>query len=177
MDHTPLPAVVHNLTTGVKNVKSVTTPLEILQEKIFREEIVKGQKLEYPKIYASCLAGKNFEFKNVDDPEPNEYKLVGDLLMINANFYKILIPPSMIGLILSHQHLMGHKGLPKMMANLESYYFPKMNSIVRKFISCCYACFLNHKGSRKEKIGFYPTPKRPGEEWQMDIAENLNKSG
>jgi hypothetical protein len=113
----------------------------------------------------------------MDDPEPNEYKLVGDLLMINANFYKILIPPSMIGLILSHQHLMGHKGLPKMMANLESYYFPKMNSIVRKFISCCYACFLNHKGSRKEKIGVYPTPKRPGEEWQMDIAENLNKSG
>ncbi len=83
----------------------------------------------------------------------------------------------MVGLILSHQHLMGHKGLPKMMANLESYYFPKMNSIVRKFISCCYACFLNHKGSRKEKIGVYPTPKRPGEEWQMDIAENLKKSG
>jgi hypothetical protein len=177
LDHTPLPAVVHNLTTGVKNIKSVTTPLEILQEKISREEILKKQKLEYPKIYTSCLAGKNFEFKNTDEPEPNEYKLVGDLLMINANFYKILIPPSMIGLILSHQHLMGHKGLPKMMANLESYYFPKMNSIVRKCISCCYACFLNHKGTRKGKIGIYPIPKRPGEEWQMDIAENLNKSG
>ncbi len=63
LDHTPLPAVVHNLTTGVKNVKSVTTPLEILQEKISREEIFKSQKLEYPKIYTSCLAGKILNLK------------------------------------------------------------------------------------------------------------------
>ncbi|RPH78821.1 MAG: hypothetical protein EHM77_06555, partial [Planctomycetaceae bacterium] len=177
LDHTPFAAVVHNITTGVSNVKSVTTPLQILQEKLSKSEIVKRQKLEYAKIYTSCLAGKDFEFIYETEKPPNEYKLVGDLLMIKANFYKILVPPSMIGILLSHQHLMGHKGLPKMLANLESYYFPTMNTIVRKFIACCYACFLNHKGSRRQKIGTYPTPNRPGEEWQMDIAENLNKSG
>ena len=61
-----------------------------------------------------------------------------------------------------------------MMADLESYYFPNMTTTVRKFVQCCYACFLTNKSNRKTKIGIYPTPNYPFEEITMDIAENLN---
>ena len=104
-----------------------------------------------------------------------KYKLVSDLLMVNVNFYKILLPPSMIGLLLSFTHLLGHKGVSKMMADLESYYFETKYSIVKRFVRSCYACFLSHRSSRRSKLGVYPIPKRGMEEVAVDLVECLNK--
>jgi len=61
-----------------------------------------------------------------------------------------------------------------MLAELNSYYFPNLNTITRNFIQGCYSCFLNNKGNRKSKIGIYPTPTYPFQEITMDLAENLN---
>ncbi len=104
----------------------------------------------------------------------NKFKLISDLLMIEADFFKIFVPPSLIGTLLSYTHLLGHKGLNRMLADLKSYYFPHMNTVTRNFIQCCYSCFLTNKGTRKMKIGSYPVPTRPFEEITMDLAENLN---
>ena len=105
---------------------------------------------------------------------PCKFKLVSDLLMIDKNFYKIFVPPSIIGVLLSYTHLLGHKGLNRMIADLQSYYFANMNTVTKNFIQCCYSCFLTNKGNRKSKIGVYPTPSYPFEEITMDLAENLN---
>ncbi len=113
------------ITSGLSNVKDVVTPLEILIERLQRSEIVQKQKKEFPEIYAASLACKDFEFLDEEDPKQVKYKLVSELLMVEKNFYKILVPDSMIGILLSHTHLLGHKGLVRMMADLESYWFKK----------------------------------------------------
>jgi hypothetical protein len=51
-----------------------------------------------------------------------------------------------------------------------------MYTVTKRFVQSCYACFLSHKGSRKQKLGIYPTPSRPFAEITVDLAENLGKS-
>ena len=160
---------------GIENIKDIVTPLDILKERLSRAEIIKNQKKEFSKIYTACLAGEDFEYTDIHHPSKFKYKLVSDLLLIFDNFYKILLPPSMIGLLLSFTHLLGHKGISKMMADMDSYYFETKYSITKKFIKCCYACFLSHKSSRKSKLGVYPIPSRGMEEVAVDLAECLNK--
>jgi hypothetical protein len=170
----PFKTLAMSIAHGLDNIKDVLTPLEILKEKLSRSEIIKNQKLEYGDIYTKCLAGKNFEYITENSGTQEHYKLVSDLLFKNDGFYKILVPPSMIGLLLSHTHLLGHKGIIRMMADLESYSFVNKYSVTKRFVSSCYACFLSYKGSKKQKIGIYPTPTRAFQEITMDIAENLN---
>ena len=94
--------------------------------------------------------------------------------MVDKDFYKILLPTNLIGILLSYTHLLGHKGIKRMLAELESYHFENKYSTVRKFIRCCYACFLSHKSSRKQKLGVYPTPEFPMQEVCVDLIESLN---
>ena len=165
------------ITTGLNNIKDIVAPLDILKERLQRSEIVQGQKKEFPELYEQCLTSENFEYIDDKDPKQVRYKLVSSLLMIEQDGYKILIPNSMIGLLLSHVHLIGHKGLVRMLADLESYWFKNMYSVTKKFVTSCYSCFLSYKGKRKQKLGIYPTPSRPFQEITMDLAENLNTSG
>ena len=180
MINAPSPQAVKTLalqiTAGLDNVKAVVTPLEILRERLSRANIIMRQKKEFSQIYSNCLAGENFEYESADDP-PTKYKLVNNLLMVEKDYYKILVPDSMIGLLLSHTHLLGHSGLQRMLLDMDSYWFPRMYTITQSFISRCYACFLSYKGTRKTKIGIYPTPNRPMQEVMCDLAENLNTVG
>jgi hypothetical protein len=64
-----------------------------------------------------------------------------------------------------------------MLQELENYYFPNKYTITRKFIACCYSCFLSQTGNKKTKLGIYPTPNRVFQEITMDLAENLNRAG
>jgi len=168
-------AVTLSISRGLENVKDVISPIEILKEKLSRSNIISAQKREFSRIYENCLASPDFEseFEEVAG-KPNKFKLVSDLLMIYSDFYKIYVPPSLIGILLSYTHLLGHKGLNRMLADLQSYYFQNMNTVTKDFIQCCYSCFLTNKGNRKTKIGIYPTPSYPFEEITMDLAENLN---
>ena len=177
MINAPSPQAVKTIalqiTAGLDNIKAVVTPLEILRERLSRANIIMQQKKEFSKIYSQCLASDNFEYLTNEDP-PTKYKLINNLLMIEKEFYKIYIPDSMVGLLLSHTHLLGHSGLQRMLLDMDSYYFPKMYTVTQHFISRCYSCFLSYKGTRKTKIGIYPTPARPMQEVLCDLAENLN---
>jgi len=159
---------------GLENIKETVTPLEILKEKLTRANIIQKQKQEFSDLYSNCLASENFEYTTEHEKNPVKYKLVSDLLMIDENFYKILMPPSMVGLLLSYTHLLGHKGLTRMLADLESYSFKNKYTVTKRFVNCCYSCFLSQTGNKKSKIGIYPTPTAPFQEISMDLAENLN---
>jgi hypothetical protein len=63
-----------------------------------------------------------------------------------------------------------------MAADMSSYYFNNMYTVIQNFVACCYACFLSYKG-KKTKLGVYPTPSYPFQEIMLDLAENLNNSG
>ena len=79
------------------------------------------------------------------------YKLTLDLLMVKENeSYKIMVPKNIIGPLLSYTHLLGHQGVTKMIKNLEFYYFPTKFTVIKKFISYCYSCFMTHVSSRNQ---------------------------
>jgi predicted transcriptional regulator len=80
----------------------------------------------------------------------------------------------MIGILLAHNHLYGHKGLPRMLANLEGYHFKSKYTLTRKFIGACYGCFLSQTANRHVKLGTYPIPEHPFSDVMLDICENLN---
>ncbi len=161
---------------GINNLLDLTEPLEILKEKLSRANIIRAQKEEFKDIYTQCLGSDDFEFTN--DHEQLTYKLTLDLLMVKENeSYKIMVPKIIIGPLLSYTHLLGHQGVIKMIKNLESYYFPTKYTVIKKFISCCYSCFMTHGSSRKSKLGNYPIPEFPFEEVSVDLAESLNSVG
>ena len=97
--------------------------------------------------------------------------------MVNKQGFKILVPDSMIGLLLSYTHLLGHLGVNKMLNNLPSYYFQNMYTTVKKFVTSCYSCFLSHGSSRKNNLGVNLIPEYPFAEISMDLCENLNAVG
>jgi len=167
------------INAGLANVEAIRTPLEILRSKLSRANIIIAQKTEFVSIYTKCLASDNFEYTETlaGSKTNNEYKLVFNLLMINKGHYRIYLPPSLIGVLLSLTHLLGHQGLTRMLKDMQSYYFSHMSSVTKKFVSRCHPCFLTYKSSRKQTVGFYPVPTRAFEEIILDLAENLNKSG
>jgi hypothetical protein len=165
-------AVSFSLDQGIKNLNDQIDPLIILKERLSRDNLIENQQKEFPEIIKQCLDSKDFVFSD----EKNSYKIDFNLLYIlEDEIYKIYIPPSMVGLIISYIHLHGHWGVAKMVANMKMYYFPNMYSTVKKFVSCCYACFLQNSSSRQNVLGLYPTPEHPFEEISMDLCENLNK--
>jgi len=96
------------------------------------------------------------------------------MIKIKDDIFKIFVPPSMIGLLLAHTHLLGHTGVTKMLKNMDSYYFETMYTVTKNFVQSCYSCFLSYTGTRKQKLGIYPIPSRPFEEIMIDLLENLN---
>ena len=168
------------VTAGLENVKAVSTPLEILREKLSRANIITQQKTELTEIYAKCLASDNFEYDETDPRNKKKkisYKLVFNLLMIHKGHLRIYVPPSMVGLLLSITHLLGHQGLQRMLADMSSYYFPSMTSVTKGFVSKCHPCFLSYKLNRKQMVGHYPTPTRAMQELMCDLAENIGNAG
>ncbi len=61
------------------------------------------------------LLSDNFEYieKTETKKKTNvQYKLVFNLLMINKGHYRILVPPSLIGILLSNTHLLARLVMP-----------------------------------------------------------------
>ena len=105
-----------SLTKGIDNIKRLSDPIDVLKDRLSRSNIIKNQKVEYNEIYTKCLASDNFEYINTSDND-TQYKLVLDLLMVNKQGFKIIVPDSMIGLLLSYTHLLGHLGVNKMLTH------------------------------------------------------------
>jgi hypothetical protein len=159
--------------TGLQNILDIKRPIEVLKERLSRANIIKAQKLELSTIYNKCLASQ--DFTHLDKDTDMTYILILDLMMVmNDKGHQICVPPSLIGPLLSYTHLLGHLGMRKMLENLTAYYFETKYKIVRRFISSCYACFLNHGSSKKNKLGNYPIAEYPFEEVSVDLAESLN---
>ena len=172
-------AVALSITRGIENVKDILQPIDILKEKLTRHEIVKRQRSEYAEIYANCLASENFEYIPTETNDPTlptfvKYKLATDLLLIFKKHYVIYMPPSLIGYLLSYTHLLGHKGVTRMLADLQSYHFANKYTVTREFVQSCWSCFLTNKGTRQTKLGSYKPPEYPFQEISIDLAENLN---
>jgi hypothetical protein len=101
-------AIVNSLSRGIENLKETVSPLDVLRQKLSRENLVEAQWLEFSDIYT------NFEFKE----DEKNYKLLDGLLMIIDDYEKILVPPSLVGPLLAHLHLSGHKGLTRMLLEM-----------------------------------------------------------
>ena len=176
-DHLNIKAQVSAIKFGLNNIEETITPLKILQQRLTREEIIARQKVEYADLYNGCLRAPNFsQIVQIKDKH-NTFALAEDLLLVETaakDGAKILVPPSLIGSLLSYIHLVGHLGLTRMLANLQSYHFANKYSLTRQFVNCCYSCFLSQTGTRRAKLGMYPAPQRPFQELMMDLAENLN---
>jgi hypothetical protein len=169
----PDPPEVYYSSTGIKNISDLKEPVEILKERLSRPNIIAKQREEFLGLIENCIASENFSF--LDSKTNLEYKLVLDLLMVkDEEQFKILIPKILIGPLLSYTHLLGHLGVRKMLQNLQSFYFEKKYTVVKSFVSSCYACFMNHGSSRKVKLGNYPVAEFPFEEVSVDLAESLN---
>ena len=149
--------IVNSVTMGLKNVQSVTRPLEILQNRLSRSEIIRFQKVELSDIYLKCIASENFTFTDSD----KEYKLVMDLLLIKTTDFKIYIPPSLVGPLLAYTHLLGHKGLAKMLRDLNSYYFENLSTVTKTFVTSCYSCFFMLYRYKKTKAWNLSSPDCP----------------
>jgi hypothetical protein len=169
--------VTLSLFHGLSNIEDLTNPIGILQNRLERSKIIENQKIEFEEIYQNCIKNKRFSY--LDKEKGLLYKLFTDFLLVKANKknqqFKILLPPSMEGLLFSYLHLIGHMGVIKMLENLKGYYIPQKYSKIKRFVAMCHPCFLMHRSNRKNTLGSYPIPTHPFEEISMDLAENLNK--
>jgi hypothetical protein len=148
-DHLPVKAIVMSINRGIQRIQDVHTPLEILQKRLEKPEFVSKQKKEMTDICNACLRAKHFEYTLEEGEKKTKYKLMGDLLMIFKDDYKICVPPSMVGLLLSHHHLIAHKGLTRMLAELEPYHF-KNNILSRRDLCRAVIHVFFHKQEPKE---------------------------
>ena len=132
---------------GIQNITDLTDPLTILEKnRLSRENIINIQKLKFGNILDRYLESENFTDTS-DTDKPIMYRLILDLLLVDQNGWKICVPKSMIGLLLTYTHLIGHWGTLKMLWNLKGYYFGTMYSVTKRFVACCYSCYLQNSSS------------------------------
>jgi hypothetical protein len=93
--------------------------------------LVLKQKIECTDLYNNCVSSPEFTFEEVKGTETLKYKLVGGLIVRDCELQKVVVPPSLIGPLLAHTHLFGHKGLNRMFANLSPYHFETKYTIVK----------------------------------------------
>jgi Reverse transcriptase (RNA-dependent DNA polymerase)/RNase H-like domain found in reverse transcriptase/Integrase zinc binding domain len=170
--------ITMTINQGIQNITDLTDPINILKERLSRENIIEQQHLQFAPIIEKCLENEDFTYNDENDEKQHiSYKMILSLLLININEkdWKIYIPDSMIGLLLAYTHMIGHWSTNKMIKNLQEYHFNNMYSTVKRFVSCCYSCFLQNSSSRQNKLGLYPIPDYPFQEISMDLCENLNK--
>ena len=81
---------------AIDNVRDIVRPLDILKEKLSRENIIKQQKIELKDIYMKTFASENFEY--FDKENGQKFQLILDLLPIHfENDFKVYVPPSLVG--------------------------------------------------------------------------------
>jgi hypothetical protein len=130
-------AVIMAFEKGLDNLIEFTTPLVILREKLSRENFVVKQRIECTDLYNNCVSSPDLTFEETKGAESLKYKLVGGLIVRDCAPQKVVVPPSLIGPLLAHTHLFGHKGLNRMPTNLSPYHFDTKYTVVKKFFNSC----------------------------------------
>ena len=160
--------------TYEKALLDTLRPIRILKERTSRENILIAQKQEFQTIYEKCFLRQNEIFEH----DNQKYIMKEDILLIIIdNHKKILLPSKLVTLKISLEHLISnHKGYETLCKLLSNYYHPDMLKLIRSLTSFCLACQLQNKGTKRQIIGFYPTPKKSFEVVHMDLAESLNNN-
>ena len=171
----PTNTITMSISRGISNLNDLIDPINVLKDRLTREEFCSHQQREFKKVIQKCIESNNFEFTDTD---AKQYRLINGLLLIfHDNQWKIELPNSLVGLVLAYTHLLGHWGTEKTLKNLTIYHFEHMYTKTKRFVNSCYSCFLQNSSSRKNKLGMYPIPEYPFQEISMDLCENLNKVG
>ncbi len=67
---------------------------------------LQAQKNQYGIVRNKCLKEPNFKYTEREGGvPPKTYLLLGDLLMVEEGYEKIVVPNIMVGLLLSYTHL------------------------------------------------------------------------
>jgi hypothetical protein len=137
-----LHAVVHALTQGINNLTDIMDPINILQNKLSRENIIAAQAEEFAEIIGKCKTSPKFLVKTQKKNETLTFTLQNELLLIQIDNEKpkIDLPTNLIGPLLAYLHLIGHMGTSKMIENLKSYHFKNKYTHVKKL--CWYVLWM-----------------------------------
>ena len=172
----PVDKTISSLHRMTQNLEQHMKPFRALEERISHDNILIKQKLEFKDLYEECLSSKDFTF---NDDNGESFKLVNSLIFkLTDNGPKILLPKSMIGLFLAYYHLStGHGGKKKLDSALDNYIFDNKSTIIYNFVSTCWACQVNNKGTKQQVLGLYPISSYPFQTLFLDLAEDIGKSG
>ena len=170
--------------SGVHYVSYLTQPIEILQSRLSKENIIVEQRHELSDLYQKLLHSDNLKLQLSKDVQ---YELVDFLIMkisvdqYQNKMYQIVVPQTLEMLVLALVHLVkGHLDTNKLEITVkQTYYFHegKLQDKVRKFVQSCTACAINSIDSHKVPLQtFLINPDlKPFSMVAIDIAENLGK--
>jgi hypothetical protein len=165
-----------NTITGHNKVHDHMSHLnQLLYDRSNMANIIIEQNLEFQDEIIRCKNSKDFEIPFDKD---NTQKLInGVLFRVNKSSLKIILPETLISPIICLTHLsLNHIGLGKMLVSLDTYYIKNLDSLIRKFLSCCFHCFINNHG-KGEKYGLTPLPTHVGGTIGLDLAEDVGQVG
>jgi len=173
-ENTSVKYITASLTKITDNLQKHIQPLQILEERMSIENILKYQKQDLKELYKLCLSSANFLYK-----DKLTYQIINGLIsVLEDDGPKLLVPPALIGLFITYGHLRtGHGGLLRMKAALTPYFITNKNKLITQLTSRCWPCFLVNVSNRKEYIGKYPIQPYPFFMVNLDLCENLNKAG
>jgi hypothetical protein len=179
---------MQNFTFVIKHISSIANKIvDALSRKSLLLQEFKVRTLGFDDL--KDMYADDLEFKEAYEATENpvlrdrsqwiEY-VIQDKLLFKGN--QLCIPIcSMRENLLKENHsggLAGHFGHDKTFTKLsESYFWPGMQSEVKKFVDRCRIC--QHSKGRKQNAGFYqplPIPEKPWDEISMDFVLGLPKT-
>ena len=164
---------VKSISKAVKNIHKLLEPTDALKDKLSHQNIASHQ-VEFEEIYKRCIEAPDFTVNSGED----HYKLSnGILYKKDKGIFKILLPESLEGVLISYTHLAhGHAGPAKMTAMLLPYYFPRKLQKIKQLCAQCFSCALTNPTTKRHVIGSFPLPSYIYETCVADLAESLPPS-
>ena len=164
-----------NVITGhITHFKHMSYLATILHDKTKIVHIQEEQKLEYNDLFQKCLVSPTSQ----TDYDKNIIELInGTLFVIQDKNKQILLPTALYGPVICLTHLLhSHPGLKPMLLLTNTYYIKSADSLIRKYLSVCFDCFLNNH-TKGPKFGRPPIADYAGEIISLDLMEDLPNIG
>ena len=162
---------VSSLTSSTENMKTVLDPLEHLHKRMSYENIIKEQELEFKSILNFLITQPDMEGSKLG----KSYKIENGMLYSYENEQlRVLLPEKLEGIFIAFIHLShNHLGVKGMTTALKYLDFPSKTKKIKHLVERCYACSLQNSSTKKNVLGFYPTPSYPFQFLHLDLMENL----
>ena len=162
---------IRSLSAENRAIGTVLTPLQVLKERLNMENLVKEQKLEYKTIYEACLQSQKQEYTF----KKHTYFITDAILFTLVKKEKrILIPTKLLPVFIAYTHLLcTHAGEVRMLLNLQNFFHPDLNKLVRNYCKACFGCQVQNSPTKLERFGLYVTITRPFETVSLDFIQSL----